>query len=81
MLFLPDKNALAPAASSDVIITALVFKSDLLLVRISPSRYDLFILVFSHQLRLSQLLKVLVVLPELEVFTFSLEASSLVEDA
>ena len=81
MLFLPDECSLAPTASPDVIIAVHIFKCDPPLVRVSPSRYDLLILVLPHQLRLSQFLKVLVVLPELEVLTFSLEAGCLVEDA
>ena len=81
VLFLPDEHAFALIASPDVIIASFIFKVDLLLVCVPPGRYDLLIFVLSHQLCLSQLLKVLIVLPELEVFTFSLEAGRLVQDA
>ena len=39
----------------------------------------MFIFVFSHELTLAKLLKILIILPELEVLRLSFEASDLIE--
>ena len=57
-----------------------VFKADLLLVGVAV-RHDLLIFVLPDKLSLAKLLKVLIVIPELEVFRLSLESGHLVEDA
>ena len=44
------------------------------------SMYGFFVLVLPDQPRVSELLKVLVIAPKLEVITFSLEASDFIQD-
>ena len=57
-----------------------IFKVDLLLVCVATCHCVL-ILVFSNELTLSKLLKVLIIFPKLEVLRLSLESSHLIKNA